>query len=365
MLQYLLSSTFRLLVGNCLTLTLCPTAIWQPNSTIIVGFRNHRPGSNASAVKKPTDVKIVNGSIAYVLDAGNYRVQRRVSNSTLWTTVLNSTNGRQLNQFASSKCRFVSTSSPVLLLRLLVNAMGIADNGDLYILDGDNGRVTRWTPRNSSGVIVAGGNGIGNGSDQIDSATGMFVQSSTLSIWIADTNDHRIVKWTSPTASMVLCGSDGVNDDQFKYPGGLFVDTSNADTLYVADTENHRIQLWLPGASRGVTVAGITSYYGDALNQLFSPQALLVDGNRDMFIVDAVNRRILKWSVGASAGTIIAEGQSLADLGPTALDFDSSGTLFVVDSFNNRVQAFISTCRKDITHVDASTLLLVFFQQQW
>ena len=150
---------------------------------------------------------------------------------------------------------------------------------------------------------------------------------------------------------MVVCGSYGSNNSQFMYPGGLFIDTSNSNTLYVADTNNHRIQMWLPGATSGNTVAGITSNYGSGLNQLWYPKTLLVDNNQNMFIVDRYNNRILKWPIGASSGIIIAGDtssgiQSNQLNNPMNINFDSSGSLFVVDTSNNRIQKFLISCRK-------------------
>ena len=231
--------------------------------------------------------------------------------------------------------------------------MTIDSNGSIYILDGGNGRVTQWMQGGSSGTIIAGGNGTGNNANQMNGATGMFIDFNAWIIWIADTNNHRIVKWSSPTTSVVVCGSYGSNNSQFMYPGGLFVDTSNSNTLYVADTNNHRIQMWLPGATSGNTVAGITSYYGTDVNQLWFPKTLMVDNNQNMFIVDRYNERIIQWPVGASSGVIIAGSMTSASgvqstqlSNPNAINFDSSGSLFVADLTNNRVQKCLITCRK-------------------
>ncbi|CAF1561475.1 unnamed protein product, partial [Adineta ricciae] len=167
--------------------------------------------------------------------------------------------------------------------------------------------------------------------------------------WIADTGHHRIVKWISPTSSMVVCGSFGTGNSQFYYPYGLFVDTSDSNTLYVADTSNHRIQRWLAGATSGTTVAGFTGYYGNGLNQLWYPSSVTLDNNRNMFIVDSNNNRILQWAIGSSSGMIIAGDiyygttSYLLD-SPTNIDFDSSGSLFVADTANNRIQKFIVSC---------------------
>jgi sugar lactone lactonase YvrE len=229
--------------------------------------------------------------------------------------------------------------------------MGMDPNGSIYILDGENGRVMKWMQGASSGTVVAGGNGIGNAINQLDWASGMFIDSNTSNIWIADQNNHRIVKWSSPTTSVVVCGSYGSNNDQFMYPYGLFVDTSNSNTLYVADTGNHRIQMWLPGATSGITVAGITGYYGNGLNQLWYPNTLMVDNNQNMYIVDSDNNRILQWKIGASSGMIIAGdatyGTQATQLNnPYNINFDSSGSLYVVDTSNNRIQKYLVSCRK-------------------
>jgi sugar lactone lactonase YvrE len=243
------------------------------------------------------------------------------------------------------------------MLCFLANAMSIDPNGSIYILDRNNGRVTKWMQGASSGTVVAGGNGIGNATNQLNSPSGMFIDSSTSNIWIADSNNNRIVKWSSPTTSVVVCGSYGSNNTQFIYPQGLFVDTSNSNTLYVADTNNHRIQMWLPGATSGITVAGITGYCATGLNQLCSPIALMVDNNQNMYIVDKGNSRILQWKIGASSGTIIAgngtSGTQATQLNsPNRINFDSSGSLYVADTLNNRIQKYLISCRKFNLYID-------------
>jgi len=229
--------------------------------------------------------------------------------------------------------------------------MSIDANGSLYILDGDIGRVTKRMDGNATGIVVAGGNGIGNDSNQINGSVGMFIDSSTLIIWIADTNNHRIVKWSSPMTSEIVCGSYGSADDQFMYPQGLFVDIGDSNTLYVADTANHRIQMWPPGVTHGTIAAGITNSSGNGLNQLHLPQTLIVDTNRNMFIVDRGNNRIVRWQIGATSGVIIAgditSGTQSNQLNyPMSISFDSNGVLFVADTDNNRIQAFDISCRK-------------------
>jgi sugar lactone lactonase YvrE len=115
--------------------------------------------------------------------------------------------------------------------------------------------------------------------------------------------------------------------------------------------------MWLPGATSGITVAGITGYYGNGLNQLWNPTALMVDNNQNMYIVDSDNNRILQWTIGASSGMIIAGDGTYGTLAtqlnnPYNINFDSSGSLYVADSSNNRIQKYLISCRKFNLYID-------------
>lgn len=220
------------------------------------------------------------------------------------------------------------------------------------MLDYGNARITEWLPEATMGSLVVGENGPGSNPNQLNGPSGMFVSRNTpLMIWIADTNNNRIVKWTSPSTYTVVGGSFGQGADQFSYPGGVFVDESNSNTLYVADTYNHRIQMWLPGATDGTTVAGQTGISGNENNQLNCPLTLIVDTNGIMFIADSVNVRIMKWMIGSSFGEVIASYPAFGMEpnqfpAPLGLAFDSAGSLFVSDNPYSRIQKFQISCRK-------------------
>ena len=200
----------------------------------------------------------------------------------------------------------------------------------------------------------AGGNGRGTGINQLTNPCGMYVESETSILWIADSGNDRIVKWLSLTNSTILFGSHGKGADQFNFPAGIFIGENDEMTIYVADTSNNRIQRWLFGATSGSTVAG--SPDGTAGNQLYllsSSGTIVVDTNKYMFISEQYNRRIVRWRVGATYGETIAGNSQFGLLPnqlkiPTGIAFDSDGSLFVADSINNRVQKLVITCRKYI-----------------
>jgi DNA-binding beta-propeller fold protein YncE len=239
------------------------------------------------------------------------------------------------------------------MFSILVDNMGMDIQGNIYISDGGNARVTKWIPEATVGTIAAGGNGFGYDINQLGQYSGIYVTKGTLpTIWIADSYNHRIVKWTSPSTLFFVCGSYGTEANQFNYPSGIFVDESASNKFYVADMSNHRIQMWLPGATNGTTVAGQTGIYGDGLDQLRSPLTLIVDTNGIMFIADSGNVRIMKWIIGSSVGEIIVSYPQFGLAPPNefvaafGISFDSNGSLFVTDNPYSRIQKFEIFCRK-------------------
>jgi sugar lactone lactonase YvrE len=232
-----------------------------------------------------------------------------------------------------------------------VSGVSVDPSGNIYVLDAFNYRIMKWAPGAAAGSIVAGGNGNGSNSNQIGLAAAFFLDVNTLTIWIADTMNNRIVKWSNSSNGVIVCGSFGIGADQFNSPGGLFVDSAASNTLYVADTLNSRIQKWLPGATSGITVAGVLGSVGNGLNQFLTPATLIVDTSGIMFILDFENLRIMKWIQGSSAGTVIASSPTVDGLPSqwgqvTSMAIDSSGSLYVADSTKNHVLMYAVSCRK-------------------
>ena len=97
----------------------------------------------------------------------------------------------------------------------------------------------------------------------------------------------------------------GVAANQFDRPFGLALDSAN--TLYISDQNNNRIQLWLTGASIGITIAGQASgVWGTALDSFDTPSGILLDSSGSMYVADTNNNRIEFWVQGAPSATTVA-----------------------------------------------------------
>ena len=210
----------------------------------------------------------------------------------------------------------------------------------------DGTPVSTVTTVPSGGVTVAGGNGQGAAANQFYSTDEVFVDANG-NLYVADNNNARIQKFppgsTGATAGITVAGGNGqgASANQFNQPAGIFVDGNG--NIYVADAGNNRIQKWTPGATSGITVAGGNGA-GAAANQLNVPGSIYVDASGNMYISDEYNGRVQKWAPGATSGITVAGGNGS---GSAANQFnghiggasvDGSGNVYVADFGNNRIQ---------------------------
>ncbi|CAF3002004.1 unnamed protein product [Rotaria sp. Silwood2] len=218
-------------------------------------------------------------------------------------------------------------------------------NENVYVGDTDNSRIQMWAKGATSGVTVAGGNGKGKGLNQIGACQGLFVHEETNALFISDFYNDRIVKWIPEKGEGVIVAGTGISGskaDQISGPRGIFID--QCETIYIADLWNNRIQKWKKGATEGFTVAGGNGKGSDA-NQLSDPWDVEVDQYGNVYVADNSNNRIMKWAPDATSGVVIADGKGwMTDSGKFrevhSIGLDKEGNLFVSERLNDRLQKF-------------------------
>ena len=316
---------------------------WAPDGNTVAGSATGTGGTSSASLSNNLAIQIVDsGNNLYIADTGNNRVALIQPSSTNATRIFGSV-GTASNQFNQPTDIFVTNTA-------------------IYVLDASNYRVQMWPRNGSSGTTVAGITGSAGSaasSTTFSLSYGIFVDTTGY-LYVSDQANHRVLRFpsgsTSGTSSVLVAGTgiSGPASSQLSSPNKIFVD--DASTVYIADTNNHRIQKWVYGACAGVTVAG-TGIAGSDLAQLQSPVSIMVDANGYMYISDRDNQRILRWSPGSSMGKCIAGCSGIAGTAtnqlssPSALAFDSNGLLYVSDKSNNRVQKFslFSTSSKPMT----------------
>lgn len=95
------------------------------------------------------------------------------------------------------------------------------------------------------------------------------------------------------------------------------------------------------GTAFGTTVAGESGVAGSWSYQLNSPTAIMFDVNGLMYILDAGNSRIVRWTVGMNYGfTLVSSPMST----PYGFAFDYSNNIILADSSNHRIVSYSVMC---------------------
>ncbi|CAF1685912.1 unnamed protein product, partial [Rotaria magnacalcarata] len=267
---------------------------------------------------------------------------------------------------------------------------GLVVDGDqtVVIADHENHRIVQWKNGDTTnGQVVAGGNGQGNGLNQLNQPSDVLIDKETDSFIICDAGNQRVVRWSRRSGTTqgeilidnincwgltmderrylyvsdckngevrrykfgenvgtLVAGGNGQGGglNQLNSPRYLFVDRQH--NVYVSDFYNHRVMKWNKGAKEGIVVAGGQGA-GSALTQLNLPDGIFVDTLGRLYVAEEGNHRVMRWTQGAKQGTVIAGGNGYGAGAnqfswATGLSFDRRGNLYVADYGNHRVQRF-------------------------
>ncbi|MGB6784625.1 MAG: hypothetical protein WBE60_01970 [Nitrosotalea sp.] len=188
-------------------------------------------------------------------------------------------------------------------------------------------------------------------------------------LWIADTGFNRLLEFAPPftsgeEATLVLGQDDFVSTSPalsatgLDQPYGLAFDSDG--NIWVADTNNNRIVEYRTPFTNGETVSLVIGYpsfdkgvYPTTAGSLAAPYGLAFDKSGNLWAVDYYNNRILEYvppfknqmnaslEIGQPDLTSNSDGTTANRLNlPSAIAFDEKGNLWVTDSLNNRVLEF-------------------------
>ena len=256
----------------------------------------------------------------------------------------------------------------------------------IYITDYTNHRIVEWKPNAITGRIVAGGNGKGNRTDQLNCPRDVILDRQDNSIIIADRDNRRVVRWSRQTSSQgqilisnincarlalhedgslyvsdyakhevsrwkkgekqgtVVAGGNGKGKqlNQFDTPTYVFVDRDH--TLYVSDYQNHRVMKWVEGAKEGVVLVDGSSLRIQPI-QSFYPGGVVIDQFGQIYVANCAGDYVMRWCEETKQGTIVVggngKGKEANQLNsPVGLSLDNQGNLYVADYWNDRIQKF-------------------------
>jgi len=340
-------------------------------------------GTGAS-FNNPYGVTVDSEGIVYVVDKLNYRVRKITMTADIISTLasgfnspigvaVDSTGNVYMSDINAYKVYKITPLGVSTVLAGLgpgssdgngTNAsfnfpqgLTIDQSGNLYLTELGNCRIRKITPSGDVSTFAGSTFGYQDGTGtnaKFDQPNGIAIISDG-TLYVSDTNNHRIRKITSAGVVTTLAGSgtgtfaDGTGAGaSFKQPAGLAVDS--VGNVYVADNQNHRIRK-ISSAGVVSTLAGSgTAQFanGTGTSASFSaPSGIAVDSLGNVYVGDQGNARIRKITPAGVVTTFAGTGSytftdgtvSTATFnGLAGFAFDSSGNLYVGDTNIGRVR---------------------------
>jgi len=214
------------------------------------------------------------------------------------------------------------------------NGVALDSSGNVYVADTGNNRIQKFT---SSGQFITKWGSEGNGDGQFSSPHGIALDSNG-NIYVADTGNNRIQKFTSSGQFITKWGSEGNGDGEFSVPRSIALDSSG--NIYVAEEWNHRIQKF---ASNGQFITKWGSR-GSGNGQFLYPYGIALDSSGNVYVTDTYNHRIQEFTSGGQFVTKWgSKGSGNGQFSyPKGIALDSNGNVYVAEEWNHRIQKFAS-----------------------
>ncbi|CAF4111796.1 unnamed protein product, partial [Adineta steineri] len=136
-------------------------------------------------------------------------------------------------------------------------------------------------------------------------------------------------KWKQNAITVAGGNGQGQELNQLHGPGGIVIDENK--NIFITDYGNHRIVEWKYNTREGQIIAGENGK-GDRMDQLNHPSDVIVDQqNHSIIIVDWRNRRVIQW-VNQNRQILIH------NIDCFGLAIDKHGFLYVSDRGKNEVR---------------------------
>lgn len=161
-------------------------------------------------------------------------------------------------------------------------------------------------------------------------------------IYVADTSNNRIQHLAADGSVLQIWGTFA-DISKGEAPGGTFYEpwgiaVGPDDSVYVADTWNHRIQKF---TSDGQFV-NMWGYFGQAETPfaIWGPRDMAIDQNGHLFVTDTGNKRVVVYDADgnyvAQFGSVGLEPGQFDE--PVGISVDKDGFVYIADTWNQRIQ---------------------------
>jgi YD repeat-containing protein len=212
--------------------------------------------------------------------------------------------------------------------------VAIDSQGNLWVIDTSNNRVQKFSPE---GQFLAKFGSYGSGNGQLNRPTAIAIAANG-DLLITDAGNARVERFSAAGAYLSKFGTKGTGNGQFagSGPEGIAIDA--AGNIWVSDTYGGRLEEF---SSAGAFLKAAGSP-GSGTGQLGEPTGIDIDAGGNVWVADWQNNRL---SVFNSSGSYLSQVGSAGSgngqfSGPDGIEIDAQGNVWVGDQENNRIQRF-------------------------
>jgi DNA-binding beta-propeller fold protein YncE len=208
--------------------------------------------------------------------------------------------------------------------------------GYVYVADTQNHRIQKFS---NTGAFLLEWGSYGSGQGQFNEPSAIAIEfrpAGNGAVYVADTGNERIQKFSSDGVFITAWGTAGSGRGQFREPLGIAVGTSGE--VFVTDAELNNVQVF---ANAGAFILRYGSE-GDGPGEFETPVGIGVSGPPALVsVADRRNHRIQQFNFnGSQVRQWGSQGQRNGQFNDPSGIATDGGRIFVADTDNNRVQRF-------------------------
>jgi predicted membrane-bound mannosyltransferase/DNA-binding beta-propeller fold protein YncE len=217
--------------------------------------------------------------------------------------------------------------------------LAVGLDGSVYVSDTWNHRIQKFT---ADGQPVTSWGQYGQSDQQYGfwGPRGVAVDAEG-NVYVADTGNKRIVVFDADGDYLTEFGSAGLDPGQFDEPVGVAIDADGK--VYVTDTWNQRVQVFTPTADKSFFLPSaqwdVFGWYGQSLD---NKPFIAVNADGHVFVTDPELYRVIEFTAeGEVVRTWGDFGNTLTTFGlASGITVDAEGHIWVTDSVYNRIMRF-------------------------
>jgi YD repeat-containing protein len=322
----------------------------------IYGLQFGKLGAKAGQLKNPTGLAVDSGANVWISDTANNRIdQFSAAGNFIKTFGWGVSDGKAELEACASSCRAGLSGAGDGELSEPQGVTYDQANGSLYVSDSNNDRIEEFSTNGAFnrafGWGVSDGKGereicssgcqaglAGSGPGQLAAPQGLTSDGGG-NVWVADSANSRLEKFSAEGEYLKAAGKQGAGSGEFSQVGDVALCKGS---LYATDLGGERIEQF----SSGGAPQGQFGESGEEDGQFKQISRIACDPeNGALYVTDqGANRVEIFTETGKFVGSFGSSGGADGQLTtPIGVDVSASGTAYVLDAGNSRVETWAST----------------------